>query len=450
MRLRRLRAVPVLLCLLAGACGGDDDTASTGADPDSTQAASTEDAAATEPAEEEPADEEPAELAALRVPEDFATIQEAVDAAEPGDLILIGPGTYTEAVVVETENLVIRGLDRNTVVLDGQDQLPNGFQVFANGVAIENLTVHNFTGNGIFFTGDYDSGFTLAGYRASYITAYNNGVYGIYAFNAREGRIDNSYGSGHPDSAFYIGQCKPCDAVVTDVVAEYNALGYSGTNSSGNLFIINSEWRNNRVGLVPNTLDSEQLAPQGDTVFAGNYIHSNGFQATPLKNETWDLAFGVGLVVAGGNDNVITKNLVMDNSRIGIAVAYFIDQNLWEPVGNRVEGNQVAGSGEADLALLVTDAAGGADGNCYTANTFTTSLPADIEVTAGCGAGQGTGPLGELFVPVAGGDGTFIDYTEAPVPPAQDNMPDAATAPGEPAVGLMPDVDLAGISVPTP
>ena len=56
--------------------------------------------------------------------------------------------------------------------------------MFSNGVAVENLTSRNHTSNGIFFTGDYGKGFTLEGYRASYTTTYNNGLYGVYAFNA--------------------------------------------------------------------------------------------------------------------------------------------------------------------------------------------------------------------------------------------------------------------------
>src|SRR3546814_17112705 len=61
--------------------------------------------------------------ATVRVPEDHDTIQEAVDAANPGDLVLIAPGTYEEAVDVTVENLTITGLDRNEVEPDGGFEL---------------------------------------------------------------------------------------------------------------------------------------------------------------------------------------------------------------------------------------------------------------------------------------------------------------------------------------
>ncbi|HEY6687699.1 MAG TPA: hypothetical protein VI094_15965, partial [Propionibacteriaceae bacterium] len=64
--------------------------------------------------------------------------------------------------------------------------------------------------------------------------------YGIYAFDSADGLFEHSYASGSPDSGFYIGQCHPCDAVVDQVVAERNALGYSGTNAGGNLQIVRS------------------------------------------------------------------------------------------------------------------------------------------------------------------------------------------------------------------
>ena len=67
--------------------------------------------------------------ATIEVPADQATIQEAVDVATPGDLVLISPGVYHEAVNVTTPELTLRGLDRNEVVLDGEFLLDNGIRV---------------------------------------------------------------------------------------------------------------------------------------------------------------------------------------------------------------------------------------------------------------------------------------------------------------------------------
>jgi plastocyanin len=105
-----------------------------------------------------------------RVPEDHDTIQDAVDAARPGDLVLVGPGEYREEVKVTVPSVVIRGRDRNRVVVDGEFQRPNGISVTADGVAVENLTVRNALINGLFWTG-------VRGYRASHVTAYNNKDY---------------------------------------------------------------------------------------------------------------------------------------------------------------------------------------------------------------------------------------------------------------------------------
>ena len=182
--------------------------------------------------------------------------RKAVDQAEPGGLVLIAAGVYREAVVVTTPYLTIRGMDRNDTILEGDFELANGIHVIeADGVAVENLTARHFLLNGFYWSG-------VLGYRGSYLTASTNGDYGIYAFGSRWGQFDHSYASGSPDAGFYIGACNPCDTVITDVLAEHNALGYSGTNSSGNLAIVNSEWRENLAGIVPNTLDSEPFAPQ--------------------------------------------------------------------------------------------------------------------------------------------------------------------------------------------
>ena len=60
-------------------------------------------------------------------------------------------------------------------------------------------------------------------------------------------------------------------------------MGYSGTNAGGDLAIVNSEWRDNMAGIVPNTLDSEANPPQRDVLIAGNYVHDNNSTTADMK-----------------------------------------------------------------------------------------------------------------------------------------------------------------------
>src|SRR3954464_6507229 len=54
----------------------------------------------------------------------FKTIQSAVNAAKPGDWILIAPGDYKETVRIRKDNLHLRGLSRTGVIVDGTKSGP--------------------------------------------------------------------------------------------------------------------------------------------------------------------------------------------------------------------------------------------------------------------------------------------------------------------------------------
>jgi plastocyanin len=382
----------------------------------------------------------------IRVPADAKTVQAGVDRARPGDLVLVSPGVYHEAVTVATNGIVLRGVDRNRTILDGDFTRENGVKVVgADGVAVENLTVRNYTENGLFWTG-------VLGYRASYVTAYRIGDYGIFAFDSQWGTFDHSYASGSPDSGFYIGQCNPCHAVVTDVTAEYNQLGYSGTNAGGDLFIVRSVWRNNRTGIVPNSLDSEALAPQGHATIAGNLVETNGNADAAKGEDIWDVVYGVGIGIVGGSDNQIIRNHLPGNAVMGIALAPnpgLGGSPAYPATGNVVRGNNTHGASLADLAtvLLSPD-----DHNCFADNEYGKSAPADIEQVMPCeGASTGDPNNGALpverFLDTSNNPGGR-DYKGTPLPPNQPNMAKATTAKASPA-GAPPAVDLASITRPS-
>ncbi|HEU4785665.1 MAG TPA: right-handed parallel beta-helix repeat-containing protein [Ktedonobacterales bacterium] len=385
----------------------------------------------------------------IHVPADKPTIQGAVDAAQPGDLILVAPGTYHEAVKVCTSDLTIRGEDRNQTILDGQSKLTNGFTVQADNVIIENMTAHHYVGNGFYWTDQ-------TGYRGSYLTAYDNGDYGIYAFGSKRGEFDRSYASGSPDSGFYIGQCYPCDALITDVISEWNGLGYSGTNAGGNLIIQNSEWAHNSAGIVPNTLDSEKGPPERGTSVIGNYVHDNGNEKAPYN--LWShIPLGDGILVPGGDLNYIANNRVANNSEYGILVLGNIDRNFWLASGNVVKGNTVTGSGVADLALSAPSGAN----NCFADNKAATTAPPLLEVSHPCGSPAslvGGGDFGATLRLVAkylntgfstpGPSYNPPDYRQAPAPGAQPNMPNVNAGPGPIFTDAFPEDTTSNDGIP--
>lgn len=374
----------------------------------------------------------------LFVPQDFETIQDAVDASESGDLILVDEGVYQESVTVTTDRIVIRGVDRNTVILDGGYELADGIRVAgANGVAVENMTARNYLVNGFYWTG-------VVGYRGSYLTAIRNGYYGIYGFDSRGGLFEHSYASGSYDAGFYIGQCIPCDAVLIDSIAEYNGLGYSGTNASQNLVITRNIFRNNRVGIMPNSGDYEKYAPQRETIFVANLVYSNNNFDAPAFPQIAP-ATGNGIVIAGGIGNQVLRNRVWDHDVAGIAIIPNILGTSFPAKENVTRDNDVSDSRMADLAVAESEEAT----NCFADNTFTLSMPRDIETVRSCSdvIREGTDffPIRDVLrreMPRSPNNQTVAD------PPAQPNMPNARSTKRKPASPTPPKVDIAKVKLP--
>jgi hypothetical protein len=372
------------------------------------------------------------------VPEEYPSIQAAVDAAQPGDLVRVAPGTYREQVVVgpAKKDIVIRGTDRNRVVLDGGSGARfNGIVVNADGIAIENLTIRGYASDGILFTPPRDEPKQLNGWRASFVTVANNGLHGIDALRARGGTIGRVLASGHGAAGLRIGNCRPCDSLVTDSVAERGMAGFEGSDSGGNVVVARSFFRENRVGVLLVSAGDEQPFHQQDTTVVGNVIEDNANKSAPGRGDS----FGVGVLVRGGRRDGLARNRITGHPGAGVLLTASDEAPAAE---DSVQGNVLNDNG-IDLALAPGAGQRTSKGSCFAQNRFRTSLPADIEKALPC---QSDVPL-RLHDPVLPMAPPGDDWRNVRLPAPQPSLPDAQTSKPKPA--RSPGrIDVARVGVP--
>jgi hypothetical protein len=327
----------------------------------------------------------------------FKTIQAAVNASKAGDYVLIEAGTYYEPVVVTSEHhdIWIRGMNRNSVIIDGQHKAGNGIEIYkTNNVWVENLTVRNFDtgengepcttvetecGNEIWWNGGrLSSAVGAEGWYGAYLTAYDTGLeggYGIFTGHETRGSWNNIYASGFNDSGMYLGACQECDATITRARMENNSLGYSGSNSGGKLVIENSVFRNNSSGIVPNSEAPGDRPPPQDgecgrpnienpnpypeitstniprcTVFRNNLITKNNNKTVPANASTARGAFGNGIILASTYADLVENNVITNNQSTGIfGIENPVEGKFFQLSGNRISNNVFAHNGYQPL-----------------------------------------------------------------------------------------------------
>ncbi|HEX3239642.1 MAG TPA: hypothetical protein VHR18_05850 [Solirubrobacterales bacterium] len=384
----------------------------------------------------------------------YRTIQKGVNAAgsfkakkanaKVKAIVAVKPGKYVEGVVLDGtakkkdfEGLTIEGTkkDRKKVVLEGKNAkgelgaAQNGIEAIdVDGVVLRNMWARNYQSNGFFVHADASSGQSCDGYTMDNLLTSANRSYGLFAKGCKGGKMINSAGYHHGDSAFYVGET-PCDSaawtnhgvvpapkpcqrkpqwtLLKNDKSYENVLGYSGTNSKY-VKIVESAFYNNGAGIVPNTLDSEGYEPNGWNVFERNDVFWNNYNyflsgaafrtvsggLGQVAGATVNYPTGVGFALYGGDHNVVRKNNVFGNYKWGISsfsgpgelyVANEGDDamNLNNQIVENKLGREGADpNGEFDIW---NDASGG--GNCWSANSANSTFA----------PGNGSVPLSQIY-----------------------------------------------------
>jgi hypothetical protein len=402
---------------------------------------------------------------------DYRTIQDAVDHTGKNATIDVKPGKYVEGVIVKGhkhDGLTIQGTKKKKpkkVILEGKnahDDAGNLAQNAIEGINVDGLRIlnmwgRNYAANGFFIRGTKKG--QCVDYLMKNLVASFNRAYGLFAFGCIGGRMTKSVGYGHGDSAFYVGatpaQKKPKTTSLDHLQGYENVLGFSGTNSKY-IDIHDSDFFNNGIGVVPNTLDSEPYEPSGQSKIHDNNIFWNNFNyfapASPVKTVSSGLGeiapgvtiqypTGVGIFLLGSDGWVMENNQIFGNFKWGVAESSdpFNEGDNAISRNNQVINN-VMGRGGTDTNGTDFFVDGSGSGNCFSGNnssTFDTSstasteslypaCPAPAPPASGTGTSSGdTTQVGDLvtYVVTNPPEKQECAWSKHPHPPFEDFQP---------------------------
>lgn len=230
-----------------------------------------------------------------RVPRDFPTIQTAVDAASPGDTIIVSPGIYSENLTITTPDILLKG---SRAILDGAPIGGNGIGLHVLGTADAPITGVEIRG---FVVQNFERGIVLE--HAAYSTVTQNETHHNTDKDPSDGLFNNA------------------DGIVLNA-ANNNTISRNYTHHNGH----------NGMFLI-----------QGSS---GNKVQGN--LATDNGAQTGEAIQGCGIQIARGanNDNQIVHNKTLRNAW-GIQIG-----PVGESTGNLIAHNQSHGHMRAGIAIL--------------------------------------------------------------------------------------------------
>jgi parallel beta-helix repeat protein len=244
------------------------------------------------------------------------SIQAAVDAAAPGDTVVVPAGTYREAVTVSIPGLTIEG--GHDAVLDGTGLAARtGILVRSTdgsrlaGFNLHGLTIRDFDFSGVFL--DRVDGFRLTG--SSYM---DNDEYGLFPVRS-SGRVDHNTVSGSDDTGVYVGQSS--NVQIDANVTRGNMIGIE-VELCTSVTVTNNIATGNSVGLVVQIVPGLPPTTTSDIRVTGNLLTSNT-RPNDITDPTEILSMvpsGIGLLTIGADRVAISANIITANPTAGVAV----------------------------------------------------------------------------------------------------------------------------------
>lgn len=243
-------------------------------------------------------------------------IMDAVKKAKPGDLIRVYPGTYSETVYVDKDEITFQGIieQGEWPVLDGKKELNDAFLYSGNGVQIESFKIINYKGNGIM--GQAGNNFVI---RNNWVI--DTGVYGIFPQYGVNGLIEHNILTGIEDAAIYVGMCDNIDVLHNEVYG--NVAGIEIENSRHCLVEGNKSY-DNTGGILAFITPGLPIKTTYDVIIRNNFVSDNNHENFGAPGSIVSgIPPGTGILVMAADDVIIENNIISGNNNVGIVITDF-------------------------------------------------------------------------------------------------------------------------------
>ncbi|MFF8596568.1 nitrous oxide reductase family maturation protein NosD [Streptomyces sp. NPDC015220] len=315
------------------------------------------------------------------------SIQKAVDAARPGDTVLLMPGTYHQSVKVTTPGLTLRGTSQGTTVLKPATTKPtddcgsrgNGICVVGTkaerleDVTVSNLTVTGFPRAGLVAVG-------TEGLTVRHVSAERNGLWGLAEERSRRSEYRENLARGNGDAGVFLantitaeqGAVDTGGTVVADNRLEDNRIGVT-VRRLRDLTVAGNHVTGNCAGVF--VVGDENKPRAGALTVRGNLVAQNNKYCA--KTARLPFLQGSGIVLTGAEDTEVRHNTVLGNSGtspLSGGIVLFRSFVGAANERNRVHDNALQDNAPADLV----DQESAKRGNTFRQNSCRASKPAGL------------------------------------------------------------------------
>ncbi|MGY1502524.1 right-handed parallel beta-helix repeat-containing protein [Streptomyces sp. QTS52] len=314
------------------------------------------------------------------------SIQQAVDAARPGDTVVLSPGTYHESVRITVSDLTLRGsVAGPAVIVPGPAAADNTCATAGNGICVtgtkshpvkdvtlRSLTLRGFAKNGLWAS-------WTDRLKVKYVTAEKNGQWGIAQERSVRGVFSHNTAERNGDAGLFVANTVDREDGAQDSKGTEinhnrllgNRIGVT-VRRLRNLTVEHNEATGNCAGVF--VVGDEGKPRAGAMSVSRNHIHANN----KLCPKTPRLPFlqGSGIVLTGTEKTLVTKNRVEDNvgtSPLSGGIVLFKSFVGAPNESNEIRDNVVLRNSTADLADRDTGT-----NNTFRDNTCGVSEPAGL------------------------------------------------------------------------